>query len=250
LTVRLWPAAAMVRTVAAASSSAASEMSSEYAKAVFSPATARTPTPWSMPKLAALHDAFFEAPAFAARVLEVEVGVVDAVVAMACRAFESVASVRPKGSSSSERATASRSRVGFARDHGGGSCGVVGHSRSVLGLGRAEGFLELRWRDGYSGKGRRVRRVNHHWAHLPGDLLDRAKVIDSEEGRATPRIKEEKGKGSAEEDGKAATRRQVRRSTTPRLWSPRLYETASKGKAKVPVVSEEHSKPGALCRGS
>jgi hypothetical protein len=41
----------MVRTVRAASSSAASEMSSEYAKAVFSPATARTPTPWSMPKL-------------------------------------------------------------------------------------------------------------------------------------------------------------------------------------------------------
>jgi hypothetical protein len=41
----------MVRTVRAASSRAASEMSSEYANAVFSPATARTPTPWSMPKL-------------------------------------------------------------------------------------------------------------------------------------------------------------------------------------------------------
>ena len=42
-TARDWPAAAIERTVRAASSSEASEISSEYAKAVFSPATARTP---------------------------------------------------------------------------------------------------------------------------------------------------------------------------------------------------------------
>ena len=50
-TRRLCPAAAIERTVRAASRSAASEMSSLYANAVFSPATARTPTPWSIEKL-------------------------------------------------------------------------------------------------------------------------------------------------------------------------------------------------------
>ena len=48
------PARAMVRVAAAASSKARSEMSSEYAKAVLSPDTARTPTPWSMEKLPVL----------------------------------------------------------------------------------------------------------------------------------------------------------------------------------------------------
>src|SRR6267143_2876 len=44
------PLRAIDRTVCAACSSASSEMSSEYEKAVLSSTTARTPTPWSMPK--------------------------------------------------------------------------------------------------------------------------------------------------------------------------------------------------------
>ena len=62
---------------------------------------------------AALDDAFLEAPAFAARVLEVQIGVVDAVRRDAPPApSASDASVRPNGSSSSERAMARRSIVG------------------------------------------------------------------------------------------------------------------------------------------
>ncbi|EWS58697.1 hypothetical protein Y695_04679 [Hydrogenophaga sp. T4] len=53
-TLRSWPWAVIVRTVCAASSKEAQERSSEYAKAVFSPLTARTPTPWSMLKLPVL----------------------------------------------------------------------------------------------------------------------------------------------------------------------------------------------------
>jgi hypothetical protein len=45
------PLRAMARVTLAASSSAGRLISSEYANAVFSPAIARTPTPWSMLKL-------------------------------------------------------------------------------------------------------------------------------------------------------------------------------------------------------
>ena len=54
LLLALERASPMERTVRAASSKEASEMSSEYANAVFSPLTARTPTPWSMLKLPVL----------------------------------------------------------------------------------------------------------------------------------------------------------------------------------------------------
>ncbi len=47
----LLPARAIARVADAASSSAGRLISSEYANAVLSPDTARTPTPWSMLKL-------------------------------------------------------------------------------------------------------------------------------------------------------------------------------------------------------
>src|SRR3954452_11604045 len=53
-TTRAWPADAMAHVDFAASSSASKLISSEYANAVFSPDTARTPTPCSMLKLADL----------------------------------------------------------------------------------------------------------------------------------------------------------------------------------------------------
>ena len=45
------PVRAMLRVAAAAEDNAAWLMSSEYANAVFSPDTTRTPTPWSILKL-------------------------------------------------------------------------------------------------------------------------------------------------------------------------------------------------------
>ena len=52
-------------------------MSSEYAKAVFSPLTARTPTPWSMLKLPDLTMPSSRLQPSLRRVLEIQIGVVD-----------------------------------------------------------------------------------------------------------------------------------------------------------------------------
>ena len=53
-TARSWPRVAMARAAREASSSAGNTISSEYAKPVFSPASARTPTPCSMLALPSL----------------------------------------------------------------------------------------------------------------------------------------------------------------------------------------------------
>lgn len=71
------PCAPMLRTVRAASISEASEMSSE--QAVFSPDTARTPTPWSMLKLPVLTMPSSRLQP-SARVLEVQIGFVHPVL--------------------------------------------------------------------------------------------------------------------------------------------------------------------------
>ena len=82
---------------------------------------------------AALDDAFFQAPALVARGLEVQVGVVDAVLADGRQRLRNRASSSsPNGSSRGACAMARRSMVGSRRDHGGLS-GFVGVPAAALG---------------------------------------------------------------------------------------------------------------------
>ena len=115
---RCWPAAAIVRTVCAASINDASDRSSEYANAVFSPATARTAHTLVDAEAAALDDALLERPALVTRGLEVQIGVVDAVLA------DGRKGARHRRLGQAERGQEQRLgngqsfEGGFARDHG------------------------------------------------------------------------------------------------------------------------------------
>ena len=71
------PDCAIARALCAAVSNCGKTISSEYAKPVFSPLIARTPTPCSIECVAVLDDAVFEHPRLAARMLEIQIGRVD-----------------------------------------------------------------------------------------------------------------------------------------------------------------------------
>ena len=105
-------AAAIVRTVCAASVREAREISSEYANAVFSPLTARTPTPWSM-----LKEPVFTMPSSklqpSARVYWKYKSASSTLCAlMAESVWIKSDSSKPKGSNKRRRATSKRSMVG------------------------------------------------------------------------------------------------------------------------------------------
>jgi hypothetical protein len=98
----------MARTAVAASASAGSDMSSEYAKACLSPLHRAHAHAAVDVERSRLDDALLEAPALERRVLEIEVGEIDVVRMDRPRTRDTFSKSRSAGASSSCCAVASR----------------------------------------------------------------------------------------------------------------------------------------------